>query len=143
MGALEVIRLVFDTNVLVSALLFGGTPGKLFDLSKAGRIRPLMSREMVEEFLRVLTYPKFRLTEEEIHYLFYAEVLPLAEMVRVRPGPVLIAGDPSDDMFLRCAAAGRARYIVSGDRHLLGLKTHRRVEILSPADLLSRVRVAS
>jgi predicted nucleic acid-binding protein len=60
-GALEVIRVVFDTNVLVSALLFGGTPGKRFDLSKAGRIRSFMSREMVEEFLRVLTYPKFRL----------------------------------------------------------------------------------
>jgi hypothetical protein len=138
-GALEVIRVVFDTNVLVSAMLFGGTPGRLFDLSKSGRIRPFMSREMVDEFLRVLTYPKFRLTEEEIHYLLYVEVLPVVEMVKARPGPVLIAGDPSDDMFLRCAIAGRAKYIISGDRHLLDLKTHRRVAILSPADFLARV----
>jgi putative PIN family toxin of toxin-antitoxin system len=135
--------IVSNTNVLVSALLFGGTPGRLFDLSRSGRIRPLMSREMVEEFLRVLTYPKFRLTEEEIHYLLYTEVLPVAEMVRARPGPVMIAGEPSEDMFLRCAAAGRAKYIVSGDRHRLGLKTHRRAKSLAAADFLSRVRVTS
>jgi uncharacterized protein len=68
MGALEVIRVVLDTNVLVSCLLFGGTPGELLDLWKTGRIRLLMSREMVDEFLRVLAYPKFNLSEDEIQY---------------------------------------------------------------------------
>lgn len=139
MGALEVIRVVFDTNVLVAALLFGGTPGKLFDLWKSGRIQPFMSREMVDEFLRMLTYPKFRLSEDEIHYLLYVEVLPRVELIKTRLGPVVIVDDPSDDMFLRCAIAGRAKYIISGDRHLLDLKTHRRGAILSPADFLARV----
>ena len=137
MGALEVIRVVLDTNVLVSGLLFGGTPGKLVDLWKTGRIRPLMSGEMVNEFLRVLAYPKFELSEEEIQYLLYVELLPYAEMFDVRPGPVLIARDPSDDMFLLCALTARAMYIVSGDRHLLKLKTYRRIKILSPAEFLS------
>lgn len=137
MGALEVIRVVLDTNVLVSGLLFGGTPGELVMFWKSGRIRPLMTREMVGEFLRVLAYPKFELSEEEIHYLLYVEVLPYAEMIDARPGPVLIAGDPSDDMFLHCASAARARYVISGDRHLLNLKTYRRIKILSPAEFLS------
>jgi putative PIN family toxin of toxin-antitoxin system len=139
MGALEVIRVVLDTNVLVSCLLFGGTPGALLVLWTTGRIRMLMSSAMVDELLRVLAYPKFDLSEEDIQYLLYAEVLPYAEMVDVRPGPVIITEDPSDDRFLRCAHAGRVEYIITGDRHLLNLKTYRRITILSPADFLSCV----
>ena len=81
MGAVEVIRVVLDTNVLVSGLLFGGTPGRLMDPWKVGSIRPLMSGEMVDELLRVLAYPKFELSEEEIYYLLYVEVLPYTEMI--------------------------------------------------------------
>jgi putative PIN family toxin of toxin-antitoxin system len=137
MGAFEVIRVVLDTNVLVSGLLFRGPPGKLVDLWKTKRIQPLMSREMLDEFLRVLAYPKFELSEEEIHYLLYVELLPYTEMIDVRPGPVLIARDPSDDMFLRCALTARVKYIISGDRHLLNLKTRRSIKILPPAEFLS------
>ena len=59
MGAFQVIRVVLDTNVLVSGLLFGGVPGTLVDLWKAGRIRPVMSKKMVDELLRVLAYRNF------------------------------------------------------------------------------------
>ena len=136
MGTLEVIRVVLDTNVLVSGLLFGGIPGKLLDLWKTGKIRLIMSREMLDEFLRVLAYPKLRLSEEEIHYLLYVEVLPHVQMVKVHTGPILIPADPSDDMFLHCAVAAGAKYIISGDRHLLQLKSHKRIKILSPAEFL-------
>jgi len=139
MGTLEVIRVVLDTNVLVSGLLFGGTPGKLLDLWKTGTIRLIMSRVMLDEFLRVLAYPKLRLSEEEIHYLLYVEVLPHVEMVKVRPAPILIPMDPSDDMFLHCAVAAGAKYIISGDRHLLQLKSYKRIKILSPAEFLYSV----
>ena len=136
MGTLEVIRVVLDTNVLVSGLLFGGIPGKLLDLWKTGKIRLIMSREMLDEFLRVLAYPKLRLSEEEIHYLLYVEVLPHVEMVKVHPGPILIPMDPSDDIFLHCALAAGTKYIISGDRHLLHLKSYKRIKILSPAEFL-------
>jgi putative PIN family toxin of toxin-antitoxin system len=136
MGTFQVIRVVLDTNVLVSGFLFGGTPGKLLDLWKTRTIRLIMSRVMLDEFLRVLAYPKLRLSEEEIHYLLYVEVLPHVEMVKVRPGPILIPMDPSDDMFLHCAVAAGAKYIISGDRHLLQLKSYKRIKILSPAEFL-------
>jgi hypothetical protein len=98
-----------------------------------------MSREMVDELIRVLAYPKFELSESEIQYLLYVHVIPFVEMTRVRthPGPVVIHEDPSDDSFLRCAVAANVRFIISGDRHLLKLKTYRRIKILSPADFLS------
>jgi putative PIN family toxin of toxin-antitoxin system len=136
MGTFQVIRVVLDTNVLVSGLLFGGSPGKLLDLWKIGTIRLMMSRVMLDEFLRVLAYPKLRLSEEEIHYLLYVEVLPHVEMVEVHPGPILIPADLSDDMFLQCAVAAGAKYIISGDRHLLQLKSYKRINILSPAEFL-------
>lgn len=139
MGAFEVIPVVLDTNVLVSGLLFGGTPGRLVDLWKAGRIRPVMSKKMVDELLLVLAYPKFQLTEEDIHYLLYVEVLPYVQMAKVRSGTVLISSDPSDDMFLHAAVAACAKYFISGDRHLLQLKSYKRIPILSPAEFLSRL----
>jgi hypothetical protein len=137
MGAFQVIPVVLDTNVLVSGLLFSGTPGTLVDLWKAGRIRPVMSKKMVDELLRVLAYPKFQLTEEDIHYLMYVEVLPYVQLVSVRSGRALIASDPSDDMFLRAAAAAGVKYIISGDHHLLELKSYKRIPIISPAEFIS------
>ena len=60
MGQEKVIDIVIDTNVIISALLFGGGPGKLIELWKKGFIRPLLSAEIITEYLRVLAYPKFK-----------------------------------------------------------------------------------
>jgi len=114
-------KVVIDTNVLVSALLFGGHPGKLITLWKERRIQPLSSREIIEEYLRVLAYPKFQLTEEEIGYLFSHEVLPWFEIIEVQPGQPYVVDDPSDDKFIWCAIQGKAKAIISSDQHLLGL----------------------
>jgi putative PIN family toxin of toxin-antitoxin system len=137
MGAVKTIRVVIDTNVLVSALLFGGTPGKLVDLWKERRIQPFLSKEMIDEFIRVLAYPKFQLSEKEIDYLLYAEVLPYFEVTSSLPGPVIIEDDPQDDMFLGCAGETGAPFIISGDRHLLSLKSYKNIAILTPAQFLS------
>ena len=88
-------------------------------------------------FFRRLPYPSVNSFQN--HYLLHVEVLPFTELIRVRPGPVVIAGDPSDDMFLHSAVTARAKCIISGDRHLLNLKTYRRIRVLSPAEFLSNV----
>jgi len=93
---------------------------------------------MLDELLRVLAYPKLQLSEEEIHYLLYADVLLLAEIVEVSPGPAVVIADRADDMFLHCALEARANCIVSGDRHLLRLKSYKRIKILSPSEFLNR-----
>jgi hypothetical protein len=87
---------------------------------------------MLDEFLRVLAYPKLQLSEEDIHYLLNAEVLPLAEIVEV------VIADRADDMFLHCALEAGATCIVCGDRHLLRLKSYKRIKILSPSEFLNR-----
>jgi putative PIN family toxin of toxin-antitoxin system len=133
------VKVVVDTNVLVSALLFGGKPGKLIPLRQRGTIRPLASKEIIEEYLRVLTYPKFKLAEEDINFLLYREILPYFEVVDVEPGPRIIKKDPEDDKFIRCALAGKAKWIISGDGHLLALKTYQKIKILTPSEFLSTV----
>jgi len=139
MGQNKVIQVVVDTNVIVSALLFGGTPGRLIDLWKEGRIQLFVCKEIIDEIMRVLTYPRFQLSEKEISYLIYDEILPYSEIVDIPSGPVIISRDPSDDKFIRCAVASGADVIVSGDRHLLSLKDHGDIKILTPARFLANL----
>ena len=114
-------RVVVDTNVLVSGLLFNGKPGELVELWKKGRIIPLCSKGIVKEYLRVLAYPKFQLSESEIDLLLTHEILPYFEVLTVKPGKPFVTMDPSDDKFIWCAIEGCAEVIVSGDEHLLNL----------------------
>jgi len=131
---------VIDTNVFVSALLFGGTPGKLIPLWKSGKIQPRITPEIVTELLRVLAYPKFKLTEREIQYLLYVEILPFCTVVATKTGAVIIKEDPSDDIFLRCCEVANVKTLISGDNHLLNLKSPRNTQILTPSRFLKEFR---
>jgi putative PIN family toxin of toxin-antitoxin system len=136
MGA---VKVVVDTNVVISALLFGGAPGKLIALWQSGAIKPITSKEIVDEYLRVFTYPKFKLSEEEINYLLYQEILPFFDIIDVLPGPQILEKDPHDDKFLRCALEANVAYIISGDQHLLALKSYKEIKILSPLDFINKL----
>jgi putative PIN family toxin of toxin-antitoxin system len=130
------VRVVLDTNVLVSALLFTGISSALVPLWQKNAVTVLLSRAMLDEYLRVLSYPKFQLSEEEIKELIQEELLPYASVIRPRRRLRVVKRDPSDDKFLECAVAGRAQCIISGDRDLLSLGRYRNVRILSPARFL-------
>ena len=129
------MKVVIDTNVLISGLLFGGIPGRLIPLWKGRRIQPLASKEIIDEYLRVLAYPRFQLSPEEIEYLLFHEVLPWFEIIEVPPGRSFIVEDPSDEKFIWCAEAGGADFIISGDQHLLNFR-HQKIKVLSPTDFL-------
>lgn len=131
------VRVVLDTNALVSALLFGGRSGMLRDLWKSGRIIPLVSKETFAEFRRVLSYPKFKLSQREIRAILNEEILPFVEPVEIVEQVAGICRDPHDDMFLAVAASGGAQYLVSGDQYLLVLKHYSKTQIVTVAELLS------
>jgi len=99
---------VLDANIVVSALLFDGQLERLIELWKEGKILPLCSKEIVGEYLKVLSYPKFQLTEEEISYLLTREILPWFEVVEVPKGMPYVEADPEDDKFIWCAIEGKA-----------------------------------
>jgi len=131
------IKVVIDTNIIISALLFAGMPGELISLWKSDRIKPLASKEIIDEYIKVLAYPKFELSEVEINYIFYSEILPYFDIIQIKDCPKIIKNDPSDDKFIHCAIAGKASAIISGDQHLLNLKTYQRIKILTPAAFLT------
>ena len=134
------MRVVIDTNVIVSALLFGGTPGGLIPLWKEKTIIPLISREILEEYLRVFAYPKFELGENEINFLIYSEILPWFQTVEVKCAGKFVREDASDDKFIACAKTGKAEAIVSGDRHLLDMGYFESVQIVTPSQFLLEVK---
>ena len=133
-------RLVLDTNVLVSALLFPtGAVSWLRDAWQAQAVVPLASRETTAELIRVLSYPKFQLTDDEREDLL-ADYLPWCETVSVS-GPLAIpeCRDPFDRPFLELALVGHADALVTGDEDLLALAPVFSVLILTPHELKERV----
>ena len=132
------MNIVIDTNVVISAILFGGVPGKLIDLWKTRRILPLITAEIMAEYIRVLAYPKFELSEDEISYILHREILPFFKVVKSVPGPSIIKENPNDEKFIQCAKAGNTKIIISGDRHLLALRSHHGIKILTPNQFLQK-----
>lgn len=133
-------RAVLDTNVLVSALLFSGSPSRLIPAWQGGRLRPVVSAEVLDEYLRVLAYPKFRLTASEIRGLLQEELLPFVESVRAKPSKIATLRDPDDAKFVTCALAAGVRWLVSGDADLLDLRRVESVEIVSVATFLEKLK---
>ena len=133
---MAVPRLVLDTNVVLSALLFrAGALSWLRPEWQEGRILPLVSRETVEELIRALSYPKFRLAPGEQEDLL-TEYFPWCEAVRVvQPPPVPECRDPADRPFLELAVVGKADALVTGDVDLLDLAPVFPIPILDPASL--------
>jgi putative PIN family toxin of toxin-antitoxin system len=116
------VKVVFDTNTVVSALLF--EQGRLSWLRSHWRrddVTALVSRGTVDELIRVLTYPKFNLNKVEIEALL-ADYLPFTEPVKVTPGSETPrCEDPDDQIFIDLCLSGQADVLVTGDRALLKL----------------------
>ncbi len=135
-------RVVIDTNLVLSALVFA--QGRLMPLRQAWqahRIQPLVSRVTAAELIRVLAYPKFRLTLEEQRELL-ADYLPYCKTVRIpEPPPKTPAcRDPFDVPFLQLALAGKARALVTGDRDLLSLARGFACPILSAEQFIDSLQ---
>ena len=132
------VRVVFDTNVVLSALLFRqGRLAPLRVLWQSGQCLPLVSKATADELLRALKYPKFRLTSEAQQELI-ADFLPFCEVVIPRGirGKLPVCRDPADQVFLEVAVVGKAKCLVTGDRDLLALAGKVPFKLVSPAEFL-------
>lgn len=132
------IKVVLDTNMLVSALLFRGDLSKIVDLWKNRIIAPVFSQETFREFKSVLEYPKFSLSRQEIKVIIEEEVLPYFEVINIAGKFNGACRDPDDDKFISCALTASADIIVSGDKDLLNLGNYKSVRIISASEFLKR-----
>jgi putative PIN family toxin of toxin-antitoxin system len=117
------VRVVLDTNVVLSALVFrGGVADQVRQAWQRGRVLPLASTATVQELVRVLAYPKFRLSQAEQDELL-ADFLPNTEIVRIPHPPPTVPDcrDALDLPFMHLAVAGKAQVLVTGDRDLLAI----------------------
>jgi predicted nucleic acid-binding protein len=96
-------------------------------------------KDIIDEYIKVLTYPKFDLSEKEINYILYNEILPFFEVIANKLGQSIIQEDPSDDKFLHCAKSGKTSVIITGDQHLLSLKSYGKIKILTPSQFLEKL----
>jgi len=130
-----VTRVVFDTNTVISALLFRGALSWLVEHWHSRASIPLVSRATANELLCVLAYPKFGLSDAKIEAIA-ARYVPFAERVEVEDESTFAlpkCRDPKDRMFLALAEAGRADVLVTGDDDLLALQGQTRFLVETPA----------
>jgi len=131
------MRVVPDTNILVSAIVFGGLPGRLVEIAAQGHIQLILSPPLIEELREVLRR-KFGFSDTAT---YQAETLFRRISIVVEPQRevTIVREDPEDNRVLEAARAGDADIIVSGDHHLLGLKRFGNTPIMNPRELLSKI----
>ncbi len=123
---------VFDVNVLVSALITKGKPKELWLKSVRKEFNLICSREIVAEFMSVMGRQKIRRYTQTRDVVDFLEALNVtARFVRVKSRIKAVREDPEDDAVLATAFDGKADYIVSGDKHLLELKKFRGIKIIT------------
>ena len=129
------MRVVLDTNVLLSALLFGGNPREILNKAICGDLKICISEAILSELAAVLQRPKFGFSTALVNQI--SMELSISELVNPRERIRLIEADEADNHVLECAIEAHAEYIVSGDAHLLELTEFRSIRVVSPQQFLT------
>jgi hypothetical protein len=136
------VRVVLDTNVVVSGLLWGGVPLQLLQAAREKRLRLFTSTALLLELTDILGRAKFarKLAASQLSVEQLVERYALlATVVHPAAIPPTILEDPDDDQVLACALTAKADLIVSGDRHLLDLKQYRDIRTATATEALAHV----
>lgn len=136
------MRAIIDTNVLVSGLLWHGTPHRLLERVRDGSLTLISSPALLAELAEVIERPKFDailIASHTSRERSLAEVHALAEVITPAPLPQPICRDPDDDEVLALALAAQVDFIVSGDNDLLDLKAFNKIPIVTPAEALQQL----
>ena len=128
------LNAVFDTNLLISGILWRGIPFQLLKWAEEGRSRIYTSLEILDEVYRVLHYPKFEQyidKQKASSRELFAKIASLCTIIQVEQVISGVCSDADDEKFLSCALAANVKVLVSGDRHLLDLKQYKSVRIMT------------
>jgi len=135
-------RIVPDTNIVVSGLLWRGNPRRILDAARDGIIELYTSPVLIEELEDVLSREKFarRLAAANVTVQdLISGYSALATVIEAEPIEPVILVDPDDDAVLACALSADAEIIVSGDSDLLDLKEHKEIRILTATEFLAEL----
>jgi putative PIN family toxin of toxin-antitoxin system len=140
------VRIVLDTNVVLSALLWRGTPYRLFETIRRNEHTQLFSSGvLLEELGEVLTRPatakRLALLGRTAHDIL-ADYIEAVELVRPPPNPPAVVADPDDDHVIAAAVAADADFLVTGDHQLLVIGSHSNIRIVTPAEAIRMIATA-
>jgi putative PIN family toxin of toxin-antitoxin system len=124
------MTVVIDTNVVLSAILFGGKPKQVLEMALSGSIQLAISESLVNDLQGVLQRPKFELSGQ-LAQTVVSEYTSIATWIEPSEHFNVVVDDPSDNHFIDCAVAAEADYLITGDRHLLNLGTFKMIKIVS------------
>ena len=129
------MRIVVDTNVLASAVFFGGKPGELLRLILARYVSAVATQEILDEYQDTIDYLLEKYKGRELHF----SAVPIYSTMEIIPAKtrVSVCRDSDDDKFISCAIDGQCYYVVSGDKDLLTLKKYRHVKIVTVSEFLN------
>jgi len=128
------VRIVIDTNVIISALFYGGLPNTLLELVAKGRVKPVASNEIISEYKEIVERISDRtgkLGKATAFNVLLSKIDLICSTTKISA-----SRDPDDDKFISCAIDGKCKYIVSGDKDLLDLKSFENVEIVTVSSFL-------
>ena len=125
------MRIVLDTNVLISGIYFSGLPGKILQTWRSRKLQLLVSVEILEEYLTVAERLASRYGGVEYEGIL-GLIVQHAELVQTTDLPEPVCEDPDDDKFLACALASNTNIIVSGDSDLLKVSGYCGIQVLTP-----------
>jgi uncharacterized protein len=130
-------KVVIDTNVFISAILFGGTPRKIINAWLEKKFILCLSPELKAEIL-IKLQKKFLLSSESIQYI--EDALDKSSQKYIPSSKITICTDPKDNFLLELAEESNSNFLVSGDKHVLSLKYYKKTKILSPKDFVETAR---
>ena len=132
------LRIVPDTNILISAFIVEGNEYRLIEKCFKREILLITSADVIDEFKEVALRPKFGFTEEEVDD-FVNALIEAAEVVMPKEKVSGVCRDPDDDKLLEAALEGNADYIISGDKDMLVLKRFRNIKVVTAAKFLRNI----
>ncbi len=133
------LKVVPDTNVLVSAFIAEGNEYKVLKLARLGKIQLILSPEILEEFNDVISRERFGFSKEQISDFNTQILTTTSNFVQIKEKLDVVKDDPDDNKIVETAVSGKVDYIISGDNHLLKLKKFRKIKIVSAGEFLKSV----
>ncbi len=129
------MKVVLDTNVLVSGIFWGGLPEKILQMAIEDKIDVYATEEILSEYFRIID--KIGKKDKELCSQWKMLLVQLVKIVEPNK-KIKICRDPKDDMFLECAVSCGAKYLISGDDDLLSIKEINKTQIITTKDYLNK-----
>ncbi|MBI5700904.1 putative toxin-antitoxin system toxin component, PIN family [Candidatus Saganbacteria bacterium] len=130
-------RILLDTNIYISAILFGGKLKEIIELARNEKIELLISEYILWEIRKILKY-KFKIPDSRLN-IIERDILALSKIVEVSSVVDLVTEHPADNLIVACAIDGKADVLITGDKHILILKKQGNIHILTAYQFLTKI----